>query len=336
MSRANSIVLFAALSAFACLSEAQTQPDWAQVVAAAKKEGKVILYSNAVPAVNEKLKADFQKANPGITLEFQRLIGSALTSKLQQERQTGAEGGEVVLTSEIAWASEAAKSGLLRAPIGPAARAWPAEYLIAKASPILGVQPFPIVYNTNLVKAPITGYQDLLRPDLKGKVGTTELAGSVSVIAWYDWLEKTQGEQYLPRLAEQGRFRYVGAVPATQAVSSGEIAVTAFSAMAVVQPLLDRGAPIKAVVPTPSFGNYYAAGVVNWARRPNAALVVLDFMMSLPGQSVLCGRGEMACPLAGVPGSLDIKSIVLFDPGKYNAEAIKAFEVKWNRVFKPQ
>jgi len=62
--------------------------------------------------------------------------------------------------------------------------------------------------------------------------------------------------------------------------------------------------------------------------------VLNDFLMSMRGQTVLCAKSEMACPLPGVPGSLDIKSIVLFDPEKYTPDAIKAFEEKWNKIFK--
>lgn len=60
----------------------------------------------------------------------------------------------------------------------------------------MSIEPLVMAYNHNLIKRPVTGYQDLLRPELQGRLGTSELVAP-SVIAWYDWLEKTQGPDFL-------------------------------------------------------------------------------------------------------------------------------------------
>src|SRR5689334_2927251 len=58
-----------------------TPADWAKVVAEARKEGRVALYSAAVPSVLNRLKEDFEKRNPGITVEISRIVGTQLVSK---------------------------------------------------------------------------------------------------------------------------------------------------------------------------------------------------------------------------------------------------------------
>ena len=71
------------------------------------------------------------------------------------------------------------------------------------------------------------------------------------------------------------------------------------------------------------------------AKRPNAALVFVDYMMSRRGQTAWNGSGESASPLAGIPGSLDAKTMQPWDPFRYTPEFQKAYLAKWNKIFKP-
>ena len=310
--------------------------EWEKVVAAARKEGKVVVYTTTAPAAHARLKADFDKAFPGIVLEPVRLIGAQINVKLEQERQiAGFDGGDTMITSEIGWSVDATKKGWLKVPVGPAAAAWPDAYIKQGAVPLLGINPFVLVYNTKLVKTPPTSYQDLLKPEFKGTIGMASLVADV-VIGWYDWLEKTQGPGFLAKLAAQDLKMYPGAVPPTQGVASGELLVNTWTVFAVTNPLIDSGAPIKTVVTSPSYGASYAGGIVSWSKRPNAALVFMDYLMSPRGQAVFVGNGELASPLSGVPGSLDVKTMTLHDSEKYPPEVQNAFKEKWNAIFQPK
>ena len=95
-------------------------------------------------------------------------------------------------------------------------------------------------------------------------------------------------------------------------------------------------APFRAFVPSPSAGFSYGGAVVSWAKNPNAALVALNFLMSVPGQSAIVGKEEGASPLPNVPGSLDMKKLKMqmIDPETFPPERVKAFEAKWNELFK--
>lgn len=321
------------------LAQAQANPraiapsEWEKIVAAARKEGKVVVYTTTAPAAHARLKADFDKAFPGIEMEPVRLIGAQINVKLEQERQiANFDGGDAMITSEIGWSIDATKKGWLKVPVGPSAAAWPDAYIKQGAVPLLGINPFVLVYNTKLVKTPPTGYQDLLKPEFKGKIGMASLVADV-VIGWYDWLERTQGSGFLAKLAAQDVKMYPGAVPPTQGVASGELLVNTWTVFAVTNPLIESGAPIKTVVTSPSYGASYAGGIVSWSKRPNAALVFMDYLMSPRGQAVFANNGELASPLPGIPGSLDARSMTLHDSEKYPPEVQNAFKEKWNAIF---
>ncbi len=310
---------------------AVSQAVWDKILADAKKEGRVVVYTTTAPAVHARIKADFEKAFPGIEMDAVRVVGNLINTRVEQERAAGNIDGDAIITSELVWSADAAKKGWLRVPVGPNAQAWPEASLRQGAVPLLGVNPFVLVYNTNLVKTPPTSYQDLLKPEFKGKIGSTALLGDLNV-GWYDWMESTQGPGFLAKLAAQN-VKMSGAVAATQGVASGELWLNMWTVFSVTNPLLDAGAPIKTVVVKPSYGAAYGGGVVAGSKRPNAALVFMDYMMSVRGQSQMVGKGEMASAMSNVPGSLDIKSVTLHDDDKYTPEVVNASKVRWNALF---
>lgn len=307
--------------------------EWNKVLTAAKKEGSVILYTAQVVPVIERIAVGFRKTYPDIKLEFNRGASGPLLSKIEQERGNNLDGADMFVSTEIAWFDARAKEGKLLNPSGPAAETWPSKYVQNGSVVILALEPLTILYNKNLVSTPPKTYQDLLKPEYKGRIGSSDIVAT-TLVAWYDWIEKTQGPDYLTKLKALDVKLYIGASPISQAIASGEIAVSAFGNTTVVGPLKEKGAPIEVVIPDPSLGIQYGGGAFGWSKRPNAARVLMDYMMSVEGQSIWHGTGESASPRPGIKGSLQAASINPWDPAKYPPEVVKAYRERWNKIFK--
>ncbi len=327
-------VLLAAMSVMLCgpVAQAQQGGSWDSVLAGAKQEGKVVFYSAAPQGVVERLVAGFKKLHPDIAVEPLRGPSGQLLSKVEQERVNAIDGADVMISTEVAWFTDKAKAGQLLAPTGPSNTAWPAKYKVGDSVIIAGIEPFTIPYNTGLVKDPPKSYADLLKPEFTNKIGTSDLAAT-TLIAWYDWLDKTQGLDYLPKLKAQNPKLYVGTVPISQALAAGEIVVSAFGNTTSFTPLIQQGAPIKLVIPSPGLGFEYGLGAFGWSKRPNAARVFEDYVMSVDGQSAWHGGGESASPI-GVPGSVPIDSITPWDIAAYPPDVVKSYTGRWNKIFK--
>lgn len=311
----------------------RANPDWDAVVVAAKKEGKVALYSSSPPPANLRALEGFKKAYPEIAAELVRGPSGQLLSKVEQERATNSDGADVFVSTELGWFLERAKEGRLMKPAGPASEGWPSRYLYAGSAVIIEILPFVISYNKNLVSTPPKTYADLLRPEYRNKLGTTDLA-STSLVAWYDWLEKTQGADFLPKLRSQNPKLYTGAVPLGQANASGEIAVSAFGVPSVVKPLMEKGAPIDFVMPNPVLGVLTVGGALGWSKRPNAALVLLDYLTSIEGQTRWHSDSTSASPLPNIPHALATSGITPMDTTAYPADVAQKYREKWNKIFK--
>lgn len=308
--------------------------EWARIQEAARKEGKVIVYGTMGPAQHERILEAFNSANLGIKMELVRIVGSALTAKVEQERvQPNVVGADLILTADIRWAGDAAKKGYLKTPVGPAAAAYPDAWLRGGQVALMAHTPWVMHYNTSLVKTPITSYQDLLRPELAGKVGGVSLVAEV-VTLFYKWLDESN-PGYLEKLAAQKVKMYPSTVGSANSTASGEISAGVFSVIPVDNALHAQKAPMKTVIPAQAYGFAYGSAVLGWAKNPNAALVAQDFIMSVKGQSAVVGNGEAASPVPNVPGALDVSKInlTLIDWDKVTPEGVKAFEARWNSLF---
>lgn len=308
------------------------QAEWAKTVAAANKEGRVTLYYVSTQPVVDRMKAAFNKQYPGIQVDMLRLVGTELVGKLDQERATGADGGDVAITPETQWAADRGKDKGVVAPVGPASVNWPAKYVINGVAPMVGMEPLIIVYNSNIVKTPVTGYEDLLRPEFKGKVATPDLVANI-FFAFYEWLEQTKGPKFLPALAAQNPRFYPSCVPITQQIVVGEMLGESLCVATIITPLIAAGAPIKMVVPKPAVATPFAGVIASWSKRPAAAQVFMDFVMSTPGQAAWAALGEMASPIPNVPNALDINSMTALDPTRFTPEVAKEYRTKWNKLF---
>ena len=95
-----------------------------------------------------------------------------------------------------------------------------------------------------------------------------------------------------------------------------------------------QGAPMKVFQPNPAFASRDVLAALAHSRRPNAALVFLDYMMSRRGQAVWNGSGETASVIQGIPGSLDARTMQPWDVFRYTAEFQRDYKAKFDRMFK--
>jgi iron(III) transport system substrate-binding protein len=315
-------------------AQSSADKEWTATVAAAKKEGRVMLYNSAAQPIGERLAAAFRKTYPEITIEVFRAVSGQIIPRLEQERKTGAEGGDVIINSDIPYFKGRIAEGALLPPSPETARRWPKRFVLYGGVYIGGLEPLVVIYNKNLVKTPPKSFADLLAPEYRGRIGTSTLAAT-SVVAFYDWAERTLGADYLTLLRAQNPKLYNGGTPMSQAVASGEVAAAGIAAVpANARTLMGAGAPIDYVVPSPGIGIFYGIAALVWSKRPNAARVLADFVLSPQGQAAWHGAGESASPLPGIPGSLDASTISLWDPEAFPADVVNTYTTRFNAIFK--
>src|SRR6266508_2547492 len=194
----------AALWFTACVAGAQGQT---VDVAAAKKDGKVVVYGTVVPQAMEELHKNFEKKYD-IKVEYWRGSSTAVAERAQTEWRAGRPAFDVV---ESSWDVMALMKteGIFTRYIPPSAEKFPEQFKEKDAliTP-WRILPISILYNTELFKAGETpkSLEDLLNPKWKGKISIPDPSRHTTTAKFFWNLEKLMGSkwrEYVKGLAKQ-------------------------------------------------------------------------------------------------------------------------------------
>src|SRR6266852_3393490 len=191
---------------------------------------------------------------------------------------------------------------------------------------------FTIAWNTNVVKADEVpnSYEDLLHPRWVGRIGI-EAADTDWFGALVKWMGEAKGLAFFRKLAQMKPQLRTGHTLMAQLVASGEIPLAATIYNHNAERLLLKGAPVKWKALTPTFGRPNGVAVAKRAPRPHAALLFVDFMLSLAGQTLIKQRNRVPASTA-VDTNLNKFPYEMIDPAVVIDESEK-WERLWSELF---
>jgi iron(III) transport system substrate-binding protein len=285
--------------------------EWATVERAAEQQGRVVLYIS-IAGLDPRIKAAFQKAYPKIQLNVIRQPTGELISRLDAERQANADGADVVFHTDRGWFKQVA--GHLVSPRGPAMTLYAGTKSSYDDKYVTGMLiPFSLAYNTEVLKtlgvSTPTGWKDMLNPKFgNGLIAMPERGSAPVTLQCWHAIAEMHGKSFFEQLGKSRPRLHPSIGPTVQAVAAGAAAV-GFVQTAAPADLIKAGAPIKQVVPAdPGCAYGYFLAQVSWSKRPEAAQVLLNWMMSREGQTAIHGWGYSASPLEKIPGSLEVNA----------------------------
>jgi ABC-type Fe3+ transport system substrate-binding protein len=265
----------------------------AALIAAAKREGEVVWYSTQIISqLVRPVTAAFEKKYPGIKVRSTRANATETAIKILNESKAGRPQSDVFDGTTTVVPLKAA--GYVLKWLPDAAKDYPADlkdpegYWIANNLFIITPG-----FNTSLVPRgtePKT-YQDLLDPKWRGKMAwngfptASGIGGFVGNVLTEMGEEK--GRAYLRELAKQNVAPLPGAArEVLDQVIAGEyaIALQIFNHHAVIS--AKKGAPVDWIKMEPATGTLSVVSVHKNAPHPNAAKLLVDFIISKEGQEV--------------------------------------------------
>jgi iron(III) transport system substrate-binding protein len=247
-----------------------------ELVDAAKKEGKVILYSSMDLPVGEKLGKAFEAKYPDMEVQIERSGSERLFQRLNQEFSSNIRACDVVNSSDashfISWKRNNWLAPFVTEDIAqhflPAYR--DPEGLFATSRIWLS----SIAYNTNLVKpedAP-KSFADLLDPKWAGKMVKGHPAYSGTIMTATFQMVRELGWDYMEKLSKQRVMQVQSSTDPPKKLSLGERAVMADGNEYGVVLLKEAGQPVETVYPTEGTPTISGpTGIFKTAPHPNAA-----------------------------------------------------------------
>jgi len=270
---------------------AYTGPDRHQILLeGAKAEGKVVWYTSLSGVYRELVDA-FKRKYPDIAIDVYRAGSTDLGPRLLNEAQAGRFIADA-LESTPGLLMLLRERGILKAYASPELTRYPDEaktkldgarvYWVTDREAYLGFG-----YNTRMI-APSEvpkSFQDLLRPELKGKLAVTTESSTSRVIGT---MVKLKGEEFVKRLrGQEVRLFKASSAGFLDLIAAGEVAGSFVVFRNQVAVMKERRAPVDwapmDVAPTNAGGS----AVIANAPHPHAALLFTDFVIGADGQKLM-------------------------------------------------
>lgn len=262
----------------------------------ARKEGQVVIYSAAI--VNQALRPlteAFMKKYPFVRMTYWRGDTDEIVAKLSAESRAKNVIPDVVEGTGIAELT--VEAGLTLPYFTPLYAETPERYRDPSGhATSTRISYFSIAYNTKLVAADQVprSYDDLLDPRWRGK-----LAWRVATVSgtplFITSIRMARGEekanQYFKQLAQQKVINFASGSARTlvDRVIAGEfpIALNIFAHHPKISKA--KGAAVESQLMDPVPSTAATMIVPKGVKRPHAAMLLVDFILSKEGQQILAG-----------------------------------------------
>jgi iron(III) transport system substrate-binding protein len=272
-------------------------PTPAEVAEAAKREGRLVIYTSSVDADMQKLSAGFEKAYPGIRVEWIRQPSTTVFNRFVNEVEAGVVQADLLYTASTALYQE--RPALFR-PLTPAmlpnmgaevpVRAKNEIYVIDSVSPHI------ITYNSRTVSQQdltmLRSWRDLASPHWKGKIALVDPKISTNITSWLMVMRDTYGADWVRAFGQNGLHMVgTGTAGAQQAVAGAYQVVVPTTASHSAE-LRARRAPVGLLQPEgPAHGLENGAAIPVKSNHPNAALLWTNWKFSREAQNIAASLG---------------------------------------------
>lgn len=311
--------------------------DWAAVEAAAKLEGKVVVYSNSSRI--SKIADAWAALYPDITLEPNDMGTDAVITKIREEQKAGAYNGDVGMASGTYFGSEFVPNEYIWKYIPPELLSVIPE---ENQNPVVthSLETYGWVYNSQLNSScPISNWWEATEPKWKGKIAINkdpvtsgsdmgmltsaahhadELAAAYQALYGKDW---TTDPAYGVDTPDAG-WLWLKKLAQNQMIAGGDEAWSVMGSPGMTDNILglfwyskyrtvtDGEAffePCVGLSPVVGLQKHNYLAILNQAPHPNAAKLYIKFALSAEGfkpwnqVGQISGRTDIAPVEAGVP-----------------------------------
>jgi iron(III) transport system substrate-binding protein len=311
---------------------AETYTPAPDLLAAARREGKVILYAANFLDTEQEVAKRF-KQRFGIDVEIIRAPTGQLITRVKTEAAANRLGADVI---DISDRIEARRMIDVFAPYAPPnADDYPAATRTGDRVWPRSGNAWTISYNPMLVPEPPKSWQDLATPAF-GKLGLGQTVVASGAAPWTRAMfeRKVLGEDYWARQAALKPTLYPSQAPMVDAMIRGEIAVAPLVTNLAI-PLARQGAPLKWLFgPEGVPATVFAAGIGRSAPHPNAAKLFLDWALSREGQELMVELGSFsALKNAPLPAGVTASIKTWLPSDEEHATLMRPWSEDWNRIY---
>ncbi len=319
-----SATLCAAALTVAGIAQAQSPTgypaEYGKLIDAAKKEGKVVIYSTTDAVSANPLVKDFEALYPGVKVEYTDLNSTELYNRFIAEAAANNGTADLMWSSAMDLQVKLVADGQAAAYASPEIKSLPKWAVWKDAAYGTTYEPIAIVYNKRLVPAGDVpkDHTELLKlleskPDAyKGKITAYDPERSgVGYLFFNEDIKNFPGAWDLFKaMGKSGAKFYTSAGAMMERVTSGEhtIAYGVFGSYALSRAKKDPNLGI--VLPADyTMVTSRVAFISKHAKNPNAGKLFLDYLLSKRGQDIVANKSDLYSLRSDIEGEATLKRV---------------------------
>lgn len=304
------------------------------LIAKAKKEGSLVLYTANQLESEQLLSKRFNARFPEIKVEIVRAPGSQLLARIDAEAAGGKLRADVIEISDVGLAQRYLPQFDNYAP--PNAADYPESTRIGGKLWPKTTWGYVLAYNPALVKSPPKSWADLIDAKFDHKLGIIPAGAGGTTWSLAMFHRQVLGETYWKALAQKKFTFFSSDSPLASAVVRGEVMVAPLKSNTII-PMMRDGAPIRIVYPEDGVSmTVSAAGIARAAPHPNAARLFMNWVLSREGQDVWVETSGGFSMLNGakMPAGAEKLKLKLWVPDvRQYASLREAWVNEWNQLY---
>src|SRR4051812_6008521 len=311
--------MVAAAAAFAgAVAFAQPVPqgypaDYAQTIAGAKKEGKVVIYSALDTKAAQPLVRDFNALYPDVKVEYNDMNSTELYNRFIAEQVSGQGGADVMWSSSMDLQVKLVDEGHAMAYTSPESKAIPGWANYKNMAYGTTFEPAVFVYNKRLVTGDQipqdhASFAKVISGNVekyKGKVTTYDIekSGVGYMFVAEDYKQWKDMDQLVKGFGATGYRVYGSTGNMLEKTSSGEhlLGYNVLGSYAFTRAKKDAG--LGVVVPKDyALVLSRVMFIGKGAKNPNAAKLWTDYILSKRGHTIVADQAELFSIREDIPG----------------------------------
>ena len=285
------------------LAQTGSSPEGERIVAAAKKEGKLVAGIPASADLRKQIETSFKTKFPGIEIELVPSRGAQNARKIADEYKAGIRNFDLSIGGTDTMLYGFVEPGIAE-PFEPYMllpevkdpKQWWGGHIWGdnKGGKRLNYSfeaysSDNLWHNTELATPEeIRSYDDLLQPKWKGKIGLLDPRNPGSGHSTWTFFWMIKGEEFLKKLVHQDLLVSTNQRVLGESLAKGKISLTIGISYYTLEPFIKANLPVKAL-PVPKEGNYASNGsgsitIIKNPPHPNATKVFVNWLLSKEGQ----------------------------------------------------
>jgi iron(III) transport system substrate-binding protein len=289
---------------------AETDPG---IVAAAKKEGRVVIYSTTDSVAAQALLREFRARYPDVEVEYDDMNSTEVYNRFVSEAAAGAGTADVLWSSSMDLQIKLASDGYAAEYASPASPKLPPWAVWKNQAYGTTFEPIGFAYNKRLLKPEEVpqSHADLARAvranpgRWTGKLCTydPERSGLGFLLITQDQLNDKDFRDTLAAYGQAQVRLYTSTGAMLEKITSGEHLLGFNMIGSYVLAKAKKDPNVGFVMPKDyTLVMSRIALLPKAARHPNAGKVFLDFLLSQDGQEIIARRSDLFSIRAGVTG----------------------------------